>query len=69
MTPDDDLTLLRKILAQGGKKYTAGHINRTKYQRLVEFGWLTAIPQGTIDVLYEVTPNGRHEAAQPEHHG
>ncbi len=35
---DDDRKLLRKLIAQGGSKYTAGNIDRRKYQRLVELG-------------------------------
>ena len=59
---DDDHRLLRKLIEQGGRKYTAGNINRRKYERLVELGWLTATTPNISDVLYEVTDQGRQEA-------
>jgi hypothetical protein len=58
----DDLRLLCKIIEQGGRKYTAGNIDRRKYQRLVELGWLTATSPNISDVLYEVTVEGREDA-------
>jgi hypothetical protein len=58
----DDLRLLCKIIEQGGSKYTAGNIDRRKYQRLVELGWLTATSPNIRDVLYEVTVKGREDA-------
>ena len=64
MADPDDLKLLREIIAQGGSKYTAGNIDRSKYQRLVEVGWLTATPTNISDVLYEATVKGRQDAAQ-----
>jgi uncharacterized protein DUF3860 len=63
MTADpDDVRLLRKLIAQGGTKYTAGNIDRRKYERLVEFGWLTATQPNVVDVLYQVTDKGRQES-------
>jgi hypothetical protein len=59
---DDDHRLLRKLIEQGGRKYTAGNINRRKYERLVELGWLIATTPNISDVLYEVTDQGRQEA-------
>jgi hypothetical protein len=59
---DDDHKLLRKLVEQGGRKYTAGNIDRRKYERLVELGWLTATALNISDVLYEVTDQGRQEA-------
>ena len=58
---DDDHRLLRKLIEQGGRKYTAGNINRRKYERLVELGWLIATTPNISDVLYEVTEQGRQE--------
>ena len=60
---DDDHKLLRKLIAQGGRKYTAGNIDRRKYERLVELGWLTATSPNIRDVLYEVTVKGRQDAS------
>jgi DUF3860-like len=59
---DNDHKLLRKLIEQGGRKYTAGNIDRRKYERLVELGWLTATKPNNSDVLYEVTDQGRQEA-------
>jgi hypothetical protein len=59
---DDDRKLLRKLIEQGGRKYTAGNIDRRQYERLVEFGWLTATSPNISDVLYAVTDKGRQEA-------
>ena len=59
---DDDHKLLRKLIEQGGRKYTAGDIDRRKYERLVELGWLTATSPNISDVLYEVTVKGRQDA-------
>jgi hypothetical protein len=60
---DDDRKLLCKLIEEGGSKYTAGNIDRRKYQRLVELGWLTAISPNISDVLYEVTVKGRQDAS------
>jgi hypothetical protein len=62
MTPPPektDLELIRRIAATGGTKYTAGNIDRRKYQRLVALGWLTEASVNISDVLYEVTDAGR----------
>jgi hypothetical protein len=56
---NDDLDLLRKIIAQGGKKHTSGTIDRSGYQRLVDAGWLNAFNSDVHDVFYEVTEAGR----------
>ena len=64
MTADpDDIRLLSKLIEQGGRKYTAGSIDRRKYERLVAFGWLTATSPNVSDVLYEVTDKGRQDAS------
>jgi hypothetical protein len=60
---DDDRKLLRKLIAQGGSKYTAGNIDRRKYERLVELGWLAATSPNMGDVLYVVTDKGRQDAS------
>ena len=48
-----DLELIRKIAAAGG--YTAGNLDRRKYQRLVALGWLTEVSVNISDVVYAVT--------------
>ena len=60
---DQDLKLIRQIVASDGHKYTAGNIDRRKYERLVELGWLTATSPNIRDVLYEVTVKGRQVAS------
>jgi hypothetical protein len=60
---DDDRKLLCKLIEQGGRKYTAGSIDRRKYERLVELGWLTATSANVSDVLYEVTDKGRQDGS------
>jgi hypothetical protein len=56
---DDDRKLLCKLIAQGGRKYTAGNIDRRKYERLVDLGWLTSSATNVSDVEYQVTEKGR----------
>ena len=51
--------LIRKIAAEGGRKYAAGNVDRGKYQRLVALGWLTEISVNISDVLYGVTEAGK----------
>ena len=57
-----DLELIRKIAAAGGRKYTAGNLDRGKYQRLVALGWLTGVSVNISDVVYEVTEAGKAAA-------
>jgi hypothetical protein len=63
MAEAKDLELIRRLENEGGRKYTAGNIDRQKYQRLVELGWLSATPTNTSDVIYEVTAEGKGIAA------
>jgi uncharacterized protein DUF3860 len=66
MAEAKDIELIRKIASQGGRKYTAGNIDRQKYQRLVDLGWLQATPTNISDVLYEVTVEGKEIAADEQ---
>jgi hypothetical protein len=59
---DEDLKLIRQIIADGGRKYTAGNIDRTKYDRLVDLGWLTSAATNISDVEYSATEKGRAAA-------
>jgi hypothetical protein len=52
---DEDIKLMRQIVASGGRKYTAGNIDRTRYDRLVDLGWLTAIRTNDNDGEYHST--------------
>jgi hypothetical protein len=56
---DQDLKLIRQIVASDGRKYTAGNIDRSKYNRLVDMGWLTPFKTNISDVEYQVTEKGR----------
>ena len=69
MTPlvePTDLELVRKIAAAGGRKYTAGNLDRGKYQRLVVLGWLTEVSVNISDVVYEVTEAGKAAALRDD---
>jgi hypothetical protein len=61
-----DRELILKIVAAGGKKYTAGNIDRQKYQRLVALSWLTEASVNNRDVLYEATDAGRTAALRDD---
>ncbi|MDX6460960.1 MAG: hypothetical protein QOE55_4657 [Acidobacteriaceae bacterium] len=56
---DEDLKLIRQIAASDGRKYTTGNVDRSRYDRLVDLGWLTAIKTNDSDVEYHVTDMGR----------
>jgi hypothetical protein len=51
------------IVASGGRKYTAGNIDRSRYNRLVDMGWLTPFKTNISDVEYQATEKGRAAAA------
>jgi DUF3860-like len=56
---DQDLKLIRQIVASDGRKYTAGNIDRSRYDRLVDMGWLTPFKTNISDIEYQVTEKGR----------
>jgi hypothetical protein len=64
---DEDLKLIRQIVASGGRKYTAGNIDRSKYHLLVDMGWLTPFKTNISDVEYQATDEGRAAAAANSH--
>jgi hypothetical protein len=59
----EGLNLIRQIIAAGGRKYTAGNIDRRRYDQLVDLGWLTPFKASVSDVEYQVTEKGRAAAA------
>jgi hypothetical protein len=63
MAESEDVKLLRKFVEQGGSKYTAGDIDRRKYESLVERGWLTRFSPNIRDVVYEITESGKAGAS------
>jgi hypothetical protein len=64
---DEDLKLIRQIVASGGGKYTAGNIDRSRYDRLVDLGWLTPFKTNISDVKYQATEKGRAASAANVH--
>ena len=62
MDDEDDLKLIRQIVASDGRKYTAGNIDRSRYNRLVDMGWLTPFKTNISDVEYQATDKGRAAA-------
>jgi hypothetical protein len=64
---DEDLKLIRQIVASDGRKYTAGNIDRSKYDRLVGMGWLTPFKTSITDVEYQATDKGRAAAVANGH--
>ena len=64
MAEPDDFKLIREIVAAGGSKYTSGNVDRSRYQRLVDLGWLNAFPTNISDVHYQVTARGKAAASR-----
>ena len=64
---DQDLKLIRQIVASDGRKYTAGNIDRSRYDRLVDMGWLTPFKTNISDVEYQVTEKGRAASVDNAH--
>jgi uncharacterized protein DUF3860 len=62
---DQDLKLIRQIVASDGRKYTAGNIDRSRYDRLVDLGWLTPFKTNIGDVEYQATEKGRGSGPWP----
>jgi hypothetical protein len=46
---------------------TAGNIDRSKYDRLVDMGWLTPFKTNISDVEYQATDKGRAAAVANRH--
>jgi hypothetical protein len=49
-------------ITSGRRKYTAGNIDRRRYDRLVNLGWLTSSATNISDIDYQVTEKGRAAA-------
>jgi hypothetical protein len=62
MMNNRDLELILEIVSNGGAKYTAGNIDRARYQRLVDLGWLWPAVMNKTDIAYEATEAGRSAA-------
>ena len=59
---NDDLKLIREIVAHGGRRYTAGNVDRSRYQRLVDLGWLISFVTNASDVEYVASDRGKEAA-------
>jgi hypothetical protein len=64
---DQDLRLIRQIVASDGRKYTAGNIDRSRYDRLVDMGWLMSFKMNISDVEYHVTEKDRTASGVRSH--
>ena len=64
MAQADDFKLIKQIVAAGGHKHVVGEVDRDKYQRLVELGWLKAFVTNISEVSYWVTERGRAAASR-----
>jgi hypothetical protein len=54
-----DSQVLNSMQFISGKYYTAGNVNRRKYERLEEIGWVKGIATNISDVEYYLTETGR----------
>ena len=59
MARPDDFKLITQIVAAGGHKHMMSEVDRDKYQRLVELGWLKAFAANISEVSYRVTERGK----------
>jgi len=64
MAQPDDFKLIKQIVATGGHKHMIGELDRDRYQRLVELGWLKASVTNISDIYYGVTESGRAAASR-----
>jgi hypothetical protein len=53
--------LILQIVASGGRKYTAGNVDRARYDRLVDLGWLTPFKTNISDVEYQATDKAEQQ--------
>jgi hypothetical protein len=58
-----DSRVLTSMRFADGKCYTSGNINRRKYERLEEIGWVNGIATNISDVEYHLTETGRVQLA------
>lgn len=58
-----DSQVLNSMQFTAGKYYTTGNVNRRKYERLEEIGWVKGIGTNISDVEYHLTETGRAQLA------
>jgi hypothetical protein len=58
-----DSQFLSSMQFKNGRCYTAGNINRRKYERIEDIGWIKGISTNISDVEYHLTETGRAQLA------
>jgi hypothetical protein len=58
-----DSRVLNAMQFTNGKCYTAGNVNRRKYERLEDIGWIKGISTNMSDVEYHLTKTGEAQLA------
>ncbi|MDP1867020.1 MAG: hypothetical protein Q8L13_11855 [Bradyrhizobium sp.] len=61
-----DVQVLASMAFTDGKFYTAGNMNRRKYERLEDIGWVKGIATNISDVEYYLTAGGSIQMALAE---
>ena len=60
---DDALKLLQSMKRTDGQKYTAGTINRARYELLEQAGLIKGTPTNASDVIYTLLPAAEEHLA------
>jgi hypothetical protein len=60
---ETDSQVLSSMQFTNGKYYTAGNVNRRKYERLEDIGWIKGISPNISDVEYYLTETGQAQLA------
>jgi hypothetical protein len=63
MPTEADSQVLNSMQFTNGKCYTAGNMNRRKYQRIEDIGWIKGISTNISDVEYYLTETGTAQLA------
>ena len=58
-----DRQVLQAMMFKSGRCLTQGNLNRRKFERLEEIGWIKGLSVNISDVEYYLTPSGRNELA------
>ena len=66
MKLEDDALKLLQSMKRTGQKYTAGTINRARYERLEQAGLIKGTPTNIGDVIYTLLP-AAEEHLTPSH--
>jgi hypothetical protein len=63
MPTEADSQVLNSMQFTNGKCYTAGNVNRRKYERLEDIGWIKGLATNISDVEYYLTESGTAQLA------